>query len=287
MNRAEARAALAVVAFALVVYVATLYPNVPGGDSGEIIGALATGGVIDPPGYPLYALLGRLFLHLPHGSLAWRVNVFSAMCDALAAGALFVAVARWSRSRWGGLAAAGLFAFAPGVWMYAISAEVFALNNLFVAALLLIAVRYAEGQERKCAYAGALVSGLALTNHQTALFVIAPLGVWMVWTGRRNLLRPRPLLTLILLLCAGLLPYLLLLQGARAGAVVSWGQTDTWRGLWAHVLRRDYGPLQVASGRGGASPSGTLGAWLADLVRQIGWWGAPFLLLGLAQSVRD
>ena len=90
-----------------------------------------------------------------------------------------------------------------------------------------------------------------------------------------------------MLLCAGLLPYLLLLQGARAGAVVSWGQTDTWRGLWAHVLRRDYGPLQVASGRGGASPSGTLGAWLADLVRQIGWWGAPFLLLGLAQSVRD
>jgi hypothetical protein len=50
MSRAEARAALAIVAITFVVYVATLYPDVPGGDSGEIIGALATGGVIHPPG---------------------------------------------------------------------------------------------------------------------------------------------------------------------------------------------------------------------------------------------
>src|ERR1700735_3304651 len=119
IGRAETRAAPAIVAITFVVYVATLYPDMPGGDSGEIIGALATGGVIHPPGYPLYAILGRLFLHVPHGSIAWRVNLFSAVCDALATGTLFIAVSRWSGSPWGGLGGGAPFAFTPGVLMYA------------------------------------------------------------------------------------------------------------------------------------------------------------------------
>jgi hypothetical protein len=68
---------------------------------------------------------------------------------------------------------------------------------------------------------------------------------------------------------------------------VSWGETETWQGLWNHVLRRDYGALHVATGRGGGSPLATAQAWLSDLVRQVGWWGFPFMLLGLVQSVRE
>jgi hypothetical protein len=285
--KSDARVALAVVAVAFVVYVATMYPDVPGGDSGELIGAVATGGIIHPPGYPLYAALGRLFLLVPHGSLAWRLNLFSAVCDALAAGALFVAVARWSRSRWGGLVAAGLFAFAPIVWMYAITAEVFALNNLFVALLILVAVRYDETRDKRVAYAGALTSGLALANHQTVLFVIAPLAVWMLWVGRRDLLRLRPLLALVALFAVGLLPYLLLLLGRQGDAMVSWGATRTWPGFLTHVLRREYGALHVVEGERGVTPAGTVATWAKDLVFQLGWWGVPLSLAGLFFSVRD
>src|SRR5437762_3568284 len=73
-------AALGLLAFA--VYVSTLHPTVAGGDSGELTVVAATLGVAHPPGYPLHTLLAKLFTFIPHGSIAWRVNLLSAACDA-------------------------------------------------------------------------------------------------------------------------------------------------------------------------------------------------------------
>ena len=131
-------------ALCLTVYGFTLCPTVAGGDSGELTTAAYTLTVAHPPGYPLWTLLGKLFTLIPYGSIAWRVNLLSAVCDAGAALLLFLAVARWTRNTWSAFLAAGLFAFSPLVWRYALVAEVFALNNLFVSALLYLAVLYWE-----------------------------------------------------------------------------------------------------------------------------------------------
>src|SRR5688572_33448599 len=66
---------------ALATYVATLYRTVPGGDSGELTLVAATLGVAHPPGYPLFTLLGKLFSLIPLGTVAWRINLLSAVCD--------------------------------------------------------------------------------------------------------------------------------------------------------------------------------------------------------------
>ena len=171
---------------ALLVYLLTMYPDLAGGDSGELVAAVASGGVIHPPGYPLYSLLGRLFIHFPAGTLAWRMALMSAVCDALAAAVLCYAVARWSRSAWAGVAAGGLFALAPGIWHYAIQAEVFALNNLMVALLVLFAVLHSETRQRRYALAGALVLGFGLANHHTIVFVGVPFALWILWRGWTN-----------------------------------------------------------------------------------------------------
>ena len=163
---------------ALLVYLCTMYPDIAGGDSGEIVAAVASGGVIHPPGYPLYSLLAKLFVHLPLRTLAWRLGLMSALCDAAAAAVLCLGVARWSRSIWTGIAAAGLFALSPGIWEYAICAEVFALNNLMVASLLLLAVLYADSKNPRCAIAAALLFGLGLSNHHTFIFVAVPFAAW-------------------------------------------------------------------------------------------------------------
>jgi len=286
----DRQVSLGVFATALLVYLLTLYPSVAGGDSGELIGAVGSGGVIHPPGYPAYALLGQLFARFPFGTLAWRLNLMSAVCDAGAAASLFLATRVSTRSRGAALAAAALFAFSPGVWRYAITAEVFALNNLLVAALLLLALLAVERRDRRYAFWGALVFGLGLSNHHTILFTATPLALWVLWRGRAELLRPGVLLGLVTLLLLGLLPYLYLPIATRHHAVVTWGAADTWPGFLTHVLRREYGTFQLApTGIAGPGPSSveTLGAWLSQVLEDVGVAGGALAVLGLLASSRE
>src|SRR5687767_5453946 len=75
-----------VFAVALALYVFTLCPTVWVGDSGELIAAAWTNGVPHPTGYPLWLILAKGFATIvPFGSVAWRMNLFSALCAAGAA----------------------------------------------------------------------------------------------------------------------------------------------------------------------------------------------------------
>jgi hypothetical protein len=74
----------------LVLYLLTLAPTVTLEDSGELIAAAYSLGVAHPPGYPIFCIVGKLFTLLPLGSVAWRVNLMSAVFTALGTG-----VAAW------------------------------------------------------------------------------------------------------------------------------------------------------------------------------------------------
>lgn len=272
----------------LAVYILTLCPTVPGGDSGELI-AVANGlGVAHPPGYPLYTLLGKLFTFVPHGSIAWRVNLLSAVCDAGATVLLFAAVRRWSGDRWAALFAAGLFAFSPLVWGYAIVAEVFPLNNLFVTALLYLAQRYSTDREPRVALVGAFLSGLGLANHHTFLFVAFPFSMWLLWFGRRELFERRRFLQLLACFAAGLLPYLYLPIAAARYPAISWGDASTVQGFLTHLLRREYGTLQLGTSEVGAGSQlgNGLVEYAKELVGQSAYVGVVLAFIGIAAAWR-
>ncbi|MEO5953287.1 MAG: DUF2723 domain-containing protein [Chloroflexia bacterium] len=80
----------------LLIYLTTVSPTVNFIDSGELITAVREPGIAHPPGYPLYVLLGFVASHLLWGDEAWRVNVFSAFWGAMAVGAFFVLIYRFS-----------------------------------------------------------------------------------------------------------------------------------------------------------------------------------------------
>jgi hypothetical protein len=224
----------------------------------------------------------------------------SATCDAAAAGVLCMVVSRWTGSRIAGVVSGALFASAPGVWAYAISAEVFALNNLFATVLLLLSVLYAEKRDVRLVMAGAFVMGLGACNHHTIVFTALPLGVWALWVGGAvgravgravgpaDLLQPRVLAKLAACFLAGLLPYLYLPIAGAGHSPVSWGATNTWHGFWTHVLRREYGTFQLApNGIAGESHSReTFAAWVRDVVDEAGWWGIGLAAVGVWASVR-
>ena len=82
--------------FCLAMYLVTMYPDLAGGDAGELSAAAILGGVPHPPGYPLYAMLGRGFVHLfPFGgSPARQLNLLACFCGAGAASILHWSVLR-------------------------------------------------------------------------------------------------------------------------------------------------------------------------------------------------
>ena len=147
----------------LALYVVTLAPTVVGGDSGELTAASVAGGVPHPPGYPVFALLARLFATLPFGPcIAWRVNLLSAMSTAAAAALLCATAQRWTGKAAAGLVAAALFGTNPVVWHHATTAEVFGLNALFGALALNLWLRIERAPSRRWVFALAFACGLAM-----------------------------------------------------------------------------------------------------------------------------
>src|SRR5688572_1692281 len=76
---------------ALAVYLRTLAPSIVLGDSPELTAAAYLAGVPHPTGYPLYMILGHLFIRLcPLGSVAYRMNLLSALAAAAAVGLVYL-----------------------------------------------------------------------------------------------------------------------------------------------------------------------------------------------------
>ena len=88
-RRTSRAAALGAFLVSLPVYGLTLHRGIPAGDSGELIAVVHTLGTAHPPGYPLWTLLAAGWERvLPLGSVAFRLNLLSAVCTALAAATL-------------------------------------------------------------------------------------------------------------------------------------------------------------------------------------------------------
>jgi len=270
------RAPLIAAAGALLLYLPTLAPGLTwragGADAGDLITAAWQWGIPHPPGYPLYTLLGHLFLLIPWGDPAWRMNVLSALAGAAAAALVAVAVVDALR-RAGAAdrvveiagAVAGLsLAAAPLLWTQATITEVYAPLAAGGAAVILLA-RRAMARLRAGAQAGlpllglAFLSGLLISHHWAGLIAVAAAWAMLLWAWL-DLLVPSavavsPFLQAqalppervagrvrgpLLLFLAGLTPWLLLPLRAGAAPMSDWHHPADWPGFWALVSGSDY-----------------------------------------------
>nr|XP_005986572.1 PREDICTED: transmembrane protein 260 [Latimeria chalumnae] len=247
---------LAVFTCVSAVYIQTLHPTVPGGDSGELITAVYELGVAHPPGYPLFILLAKCMTRLfPFGSAAYRVNLFSSLLGAAAASFLFYTVFRLSGSYAGGILAAGVFAFSRLTWQWSIAAEVFSLNNFFVGLLMALTVCFenaSTAQDRsKISKIGALCCGLSLCNQHTVILYIVCIVPWVLaQLFKTKEISLTYLLWLSLCFFAGFLPYLYLpISSYLNRARWTWGDQTTLDGFLTHFLRKEYGTFSLAKSK--------------------------------------
>lgn len=137
-------------------YITSLAPTVLEGDAALFQYTPYVLGVTYPTGYPLYILLGKVWVTLfPFGELAWRMNLLSALCSAAALPLIYGAARRlfglansgrdpWI-SRWAALAAVVIFATLPTFWRWSTETKIYALNILLFSGVLYTLVRAAAG----------------------------------------------------------------------------------------------------------------------------------------------
>ena len=286
-------AALVVAAVALIVYLTTLAPTITwshsGADGGDLIAAAVTGGVPHPTGYPTYLLVAKLFLLLPWGDLAWRLNLMSAVFASLSVGLLYLSALRTFRvlgtrtitpqDRATAAAAALAFAFSPVLWSQAVITEVYALNAAFFALILFLVLSWMERRRPLSLVLVGATFGLGLGNHLT--LVLAVPGIAVLFLLRPRLLPDRRRLVLlpVAAFLLGLAVYVTLPIRASQAPPVNWGDPRTVdRFLWL-VTGRLYSrysfslPLRYLLSR--------IAAWARLLVQQFGWWGFFIGLVGV------
>lgn len=151
-------------------------------------------GIAHPTGYPLYLLLARLFAALPVGTMAWRVNLASAVFALLALSLLYLSGRRLLGRDVPAILAAVFLGLTPVMWSQAVVAEVYALHALVVAAVLWLLLGFLQDAPPDVAACDttrwprkvwllAFLLGLGLTNHLTTLFLLPPslLAVWFAY----------------------------------------------------------------------------------------------------------
>ncbi len=207
---------LAMALASLLLYMRTLAPDVVDADGGELQFAAWNFSFVHPTGYPLFLIVGGLFQHLlPIGNPAFRLNVFNAILAAFAVGAFYLAAKETTQSRAVALMAAASFALSRTFWFNASGAEVYALNALFLAALIFIALRWSAHPNVRTFAIFCFVYGLALTHHRTIGLWIPTFVLFFVIVVRQKHFSPFPFpvsrLHFLLFAFAFLLPLLLYL----------------------------------------------------------------------------
>ena len=135
--------ALAVVFISVLsVYIYTLAPGfTTKGDAAEFAVASLINGVPHPPSFPFFILISKLFLLLPFGSDAYRINLVSAFFGALSAVLMFLVLKRTTKNAIVSIIAAFILAFNFLFWKYSIVSEVFVLNCFWALTLIYLSIR--------------------------------------------------------------------------------------------------------------------------------------------------
>ncbi|MDX1415463.1 MAG: DUF2723 domain-containing protein [Candidatus Promineifilaceae bacterium] len=201
-SRSRRRLGLLFIAAALpTIYLLTMPQAVGSADTFEFQVVIPQMGIAHPTGYPLYLLLGRLFAFIPYGTMAWRINLASAVFATLAAALLYLTGLRLLQRPLPALLAAVLLGLTPVLWSQAIEAEVYALHALFICSTLwlLVVIIGRSDLAQKCTedvlawppgtnlqrliVLVSLLLGLGLTNHLTTLFLFPPaiVAIWLAY----------------------------------------------------------------------------------------------------------
>ncbi len=285
-------AAAAVTLFAFGIYLRTMMPSTGFWDTGEAQTVPHTLSIFHPTGFPTYAMVGWLWSQLPIGSVAWRMNLLSAVSVALAAGLVVLITGHLVEGQHRGRAAAsaaiagGAFAFAAEPWEIALRADVHALHVLIAALIIWLLFVWAAAERAGARRAGwwlaaaALAFGIGMGNHPLTGLMAFGVAVWIVavrpdmWRQWRLVLACGALLAVGLLATYAYIPIRAAIQPAPP---LFYAHPDTFDRFRYLVFAEQFHNLFDDFNQ----PFSAIGAkWVkAESVLQLQYWGPGWLLV--------
>lgn len=279
-SRSAFAAALAATAIAGLMYWRTLLPGFDFGDTGSFQTIATLPLLVPRHAYPLYFALAKISLSLSPSEPAFVLNAMSAALGAAAAAAFAWLVRELTQSAAAGLWAALMLASSYTFWSQALIAEVYTLQVLLIALVLICAVRWRR--EPSLARLAALYAVYALSfgNHLT-MILFAPALLWLLGG---HAMRPRALVLAGVMAAAGALQYAWNFEGLWLLAGPRPPLEDLLATFWFDVTKADWRETLV-----GTVPGAQLGNRFAmywwDLRQQFGVAGVAVAFAGAATLV--
>jgi tetratricopeptide (TPR) repeat protein len=266
----------ALLAFVLLsvfaVYTQTMFPAFKGDDSPETIAASFTLGIMHPPGYPLYTMLGKIASFVPAASPAFRVNLLSAALSLFVLLVLYFILTRYIFKLFGfnqgvftwalGLGFLYLLAFSYIFWNQSMEAKggIYMLNLFLLSLLIYLSLNLSGAQNSeqgkglqletrnskpgtesnmKILYLISYIYGLSLANHWPSMIIIAPVLVYIFFRHRNEFNKNR-LSICGLAFVVGISAYLYLCVRAPGQPLMNWGDPSTPGNFFDVILRKGY-----------------------------------------------
>ncbi|MBI5597828.1 MAG: DUF2723 domain-containing protein [Elusimicrobia bacterium] len=256
-------------------------------DAGEFAVAARTLGVSHPPSYPLYVLSAHAASGFGAGAVSYRLNLFSGLCAAGAAGLLAWTAA--ALGPWVGVAAGAVFALDAVPWSVAMVQEMYALMALLGVGLFAWAVRLGPTPSWRGWLFACFAYGLALGDRTDLLLWAPGLLVLGASAGFPRGRAARWLGAGVLMGLAGLSVYLFLPLRSSTGPWLDWNHPAALDGFIGSLTRRGYGgtlDLLSKSYRTGENFAANMGVYGTHLRRDLGLGPLLAALAGLAALLR-
>jgi len=177
---------------ALVLYVATLAPDLDWQDGGEFqwaVGRLTLWPELDSSWciphhavrvHPWFLVTARALWWPRLWDYAYAANLCSAISMAFASANVVLLVDLMTRRRWAAVVAGLSFAVGHTIWTFAVMAEVLGWTAAFLSAECLCAWAWASHRQARWLLLLLFLNGVALSNHLMAAISLAVFGVWIL-----------------------------------------------------------------------------------------------------------
>ncbi len=227
------------------IYLLTLSNTIFGGDAGDLLSAILTGGFPHPPGYPLYTILGRLSLLLPFTlTPTGKVTLISLFSHLLCFFLIYLILKELFGKKLNiflVIITLSIVAFNYLIWLYSIVPELFPLNSLIVLTILYVSLRFTKTYQNKYLYLLSFLIGLGLVHHLTFILIL-PSVLYLIFGVKKRIKLPlKSKVFMVISFILGILPMLYLFLVSIGKAEVTYADATTFSGFLSLISRQNYG----------------------------------------------